>query len=85
MHGATRPGFDLVSASRLSCWDSAVLAEQSQQGEDVGDIGIAVSVDISAITVSKGGDGRENVVDIASAVTVEVAFAATNTFDDAIQ
>ena len=71
----------------LGCrvWDSAVLAEQSQQGEDVGDIGIAISVDISTVSITEGADGGEDVVHIAGAVTVEVAFTATNTFNDAIQ
>ena len=65
--------------------ESAILPEQTQQLEDVRDIGVAIAVDVATIVCSEGTDRLQDVVHIASAIAVEVAIAATDALDDAIE
>ena len=74
-----------ITHGQLAAVDSAILPEETQQLEDVRDIGVAIAVDIAAIVCSKGTDRLQDVVHVASAITVEVAIAASDAFDDAIE
>ena len=74
-----------ITHGQVAAMESAILPEETQQLEDVRDIGVAIAVDVATIVCSEGTDRLQDVVHIASAITVEVAIAATDALDDAIQ
>ena len=65
--------------------ESAILPEETQQLEDVRDIGVAIAVDVATIVCSEGADRLQDVVHVASTIAVEVAIAASDALDHAIQ
>ena len=70
---------------QVAAMESAILPEETQQLEDVRDIGVAIAVDVATIVCSEGTDRLQDVVHVASAIAVEVAIAASDALDDAIK